>query len=493
MATLTREQHVRYIFDIEVKTASKDENVDRLNNYQNQLDTNMDEMTEQIERHCEKLCEQLKKMKTDLISDIKQRHAIETENVRKCREKCKYYHGRQETCLAKLRSKKADIKVVLDMVERRREVDEVLMQDVDGLEVELLWEFQNGELGPRALGHVKTKAAKGMKKSKSMFRVLEGTLRPQSRILTQTTPRPRTDPSGTSTRYLVQAPTLHSSFRCDGWVRDLAWLDDDVLVTSAGGPGRVKIYDLKGIHKANIGYSGANPVRNAAGVLILPDGDIAISDSITNNVKIYKRDGAYVSTICEGLGKPWGLTMLRNGDLAVCYPSTKSVHVFSLQDKTTSKLKATIRGTKSLRESVGGTFKKPNKFKCPQYIIANKPNNLVVSDYKANGLYNISLEGEEAYTCQVMYGSKSTGSVRAPQGVCSDSLGNVLVAECKTDRVLLLLLSSEGRFLQEQEILTNKNDVKTLTALAVRGNLLAVGQDDGYVKIYKYKWLYLTL
>ncbi|KAK0057527.1 tripartite motif-containing protein 3 [Biomphalaria pfeifferi] len=139
-----------------------------------------------------------------------------------------------------------------------------------------------------------------------------------------------------------------------------------------------------------------------------------------------------------------------------------------------SRLGEVIR-TVSVNNSTGDPL-----FQTPRYVTFTKEGTYIVSDITGNCVVCLSQDGTQLYS----YPSDHDHDLRKPQGVCSDKLGNVFVAEYANSRVHLL--TSNGQF--QRFVIDKETGLQRPVAIAMtQSSKLVVVQSDGMVKVFSYE------
>ena len=281
--------------------------------------------------------------------------------------------------------------------------------------------------------------------------------------------------------------SLEENFEVSRQCRDIAILEDGNILVCLDN--KVVIYSKSGEIISNIGSSGPNKVKKPVGIAETPDGNVAVTDCGDNSIKVFTREGSYTYTITKGNETPHGIAILKNGTLAVCYPSDHCVNIYSSYRppvRLISVIKSfhltprTLSRKKDTTENVIDIL-------YPRHIAAHGETGVVVSDSRACAVFAFNLEGSSGnYTNEWMYdgkkGAKSgEGMLQGPYGVTACSQGHVLVADRGKNRVVSLSRNGESF----KEILTGKDDICHPVAVSTRNEYVALSSND-CIKLYKY-------
>lgn len=116
-------------------------------------------------------------------------------------------------------------------------------------------------------------------------------------------------------------------------------------------------------------------------------------------------------------------------------------------------------------------------FEEPRYVSASVDRTIVVSDLGRNAILCVDLNG------YLLFNYAGSDDLKCPQGICSDKVGNVFVADNTNDRIQLL--TSNGNF--QRYVLVKQSGLERPCAIMVsHTNKLVIVQNDGMVKVYSY-------
>ncbi|XP_064598454.1 E3 ubiquitin-protein ligase TRIM71-like [Liolophura sinensis] len=232
---------------------------------------------------------------------------------------------------------------------------------------------------------------------------------------------------------------------------------------------RVKIFDKSGGVKANFAGTKHNELGCPFDVAILKNGNLAVTDYESEDVKIFKPSGEFVKNIRGCFKYPRGIAVTSEGNIVVvdCHFRRVTIH-----DPNTRKLLKTIEG----KDEDGCDF-----FTDPYYVAVTPDDKIIVTDWAAPNIRVFGTDGKQLNS----YGSYGTrqDQILHPYGVCSDAYGYIFVADNQNHRVHLLL--PDGNF--SRHMVTKENSLWHPIAMTTDnfGNLI-VTEALGKVRIYKY-------
>ena len=118
-------------------------------------------------------------------------------------------------------------------------------------------------------------------------------------------------------------------------------------------------------------------------------------------------------------------------------------------------------------------------FGSPRYVSISGERAIVVSDVERNVVVCINMEGKQLFD----YTPNGPKTVKRPQGVCFDKIGNLFIADYGNNRVQLL--TNEGDF--QRHVLGDESGLTRPVALRVSStNRMILVQGDGMVKVFSY-------
>ncbi|OWF47239.1 tripartite motif-containing protein 2-like [Mizuhopecten yessoensis] len=115
----------------------------------------------------------------------------------------------------------------------------------------------------------------------------------------------------------------------------------------------------------------------------------------------------------------------------------------------------------------------------PRYISSSPDKSIVVSDVQGNNVLCFTHDGKPLY----QYTPNGENTVKRPQGVCFDKLGNLFIADYGNNRVQLL--TNEGEF--QRHVLGEETGLERPVALRLSSSSrMIIVQGDGMVKVFSY-------
>ena len=410
-----------------------------------------DRMKAEVNEQYDELCQVLLRVREERTADIMEQCTVRDARLATTIEEGDALSARLTSCIEKhdelLKSDNT-----LSVMEEKRNLEPVIEEltniNIDtGFEETIQWTFTPGKLDVKAieqmLGELKTAFIKC------------------ARSTTSTVPE--------------KMPLLKHSIEGTGTVNDVTVCEDGSIIAALLQIGRVcNMYSGNGEHTGTLCLD-----IEPCSVIELPDGNIAISCPDHEAIKVYSRSGTHVNTMAEGQGSPYGMALLNNGALAVCYPSEECVKVFSSTIPRDSRVGSVIR-----KFTLQGTEQQDERGQ-PMRVTAHGENGMIVSDGRANAVYSFTVGGEGEYTCQWRYGGqqgRGPGMLYGPMGVATDSQGRILIADSLNHRVLLL--SPEGEMLKE--LLTKEDGLRFPSSISMRGEKLVVGTENKKIHIYDF-------
>ena len=428
---------------------------------------NVDEVISQVKSRCKDICKQVTSAEKEIISQLTKECAeIETRIDKKMEENVTLSH-KLESCIEKqqgLRKTPAFMILIQEKQKLEPEVEELTKAKINRIEEHIQWRFVPGTMNANSV------------------KDLVGTLQ-TSYIRSSSGIEPIYEHKSTETeasaRNLPHKPFIsHSLGEKEAGCAIVICEDGEVYVATNRG---IKAYSAAAVYTHTIAHD-----TDAFSIAELPGGKLAISCYNDENVKVFSKDGSYVHTVAAGPVAPWGMALLHNGALAVCYPDEKCVRVFKDCGERAAVVSVIRRFTLDRSKQQPTTRRQEERgFKRPCYLTAHGENGLIVSDWEADAVYAFTAGEKGEYTCQWMYGGergRRSGMLHKPRGVATDSQGRVLIADCRNYRVLLL--SHDGDMLME--LLTQHDGLDRPLAMAVGAGKLAVRCVKTAPKIYNY-------
>ena len=248
----------------------------------------------------------------------------------------------------------------------------------------------------------------------------------------------------------------------------------------------------------------------------LPDGSIVVAEC-ENRLQVFDRNGQSIRIIGWGKIKPQGLTVTRDGKIAITDKKDKCVKVFSADGECRStwgvgmfSLPAGIAATTSgnfvvadvdrhivsvhstdgsLLTQFGCWGSGDYQFNSPTYVAVDKEEHIIVSD-SCNGCIKV-FDKTGAFMHKFNFLGGPQGHTRRPQGVCVDAQGNILLADRDNHRVSMF--RADGQFIRH--VISRHDGVKYPCDLKVSldGHVAIVESHSGFltkephhaVKVYK--------
>lgn len=228
----------------------------------------------------------------------------------------------------------------------------------------------------------------------------------------------------------------------------------------------VKVFNKLGQLKLEFGNKHLKKPWNA---VVLPNGNIIVSDPGTPDVKVFDKKGEYLKSFdyANTLQEPYGLALSQQGEILVADKGANCIYVHSTDGFLLHCVKPT-----------GGAT-----IHWPQYIAVDANDNIIVSDYISHSVVCLTRQGNRVFS----YGGKAgvgDGQLMCPQGVCVDSYGNILVADSANERIQLL--SADGQF--QKVLVSSQQGLENPEAVCLDNEeyLLVTDGRSGEVKTYNY-------
>ena len=90
----------------------------------------------------------------------------------------------------------------------------------------------------------------------------------------------------------------------------------------------VTVHSKDGEHISDIGQTGSGKIIGVGDVTVLPDRNIAISDQRAKNIKVFQPNRVFAYILGGGQETPLGITVLKNGFFAACFPNDGCVMIY---------------------------------------------------------------------------------------------------------------------------------------------------------------------
>ena len=235
-----------------------------------------------------------------------------------------------------------------------------------------------------------------------------------------------------------------------------------------------------------------------SGVAVLLNGDIAVADMHNSRVQIFDPRGKFKSTFGHAGFKPCGIAVTKEGHIAVtdCKAQVNCIKIFTPEGErrrqiglgefdypfsiaVDSKNRFIVSDpavSKIIVLNPDGTVyrKFSTKSKFTFYLTVNSRDDILVSDWYNHCVKVFDVNGKLLRTI----GSRGweDGRLMIPLGICSDRRCNVLILDCKCERVSLF--TSDGRFLSH--IIDKDKDMQHSRAMTLSkdGRLIITRGDN---------------
>ena len=275
----------------------------------------------------------------------------------------------------------------------------------------------------------------------------------------------------TETKLLLSFDTRSDSDSETPHLTGVCSSQDEQIYVSDQANGSLKVYNHKGklvtIYKQGHEYKLNKPYD----VTILNNGHLAITDVGSKNVVILTPEGHHVSTASSYVTSPRGVVGTTNNNLLVLESYKPEIKLFS------SKNGERIRAVYSNQNE-----NDPNILKDPYYVALSPDGNIIISDGHAPFVHVFARNGKVMKPPHVIY-SEGEHQLIQTRGICVDKYGYILLADQQSDCVQILTPTRQFiRF-----VVTSENGVHQPIAVAInkQGHLI-VTEKSGYVKIFQY-------
>lgn len=203
--------------------------------------------------------------------------------------------------------------------------------------------------------------------------------------------------------------------------------NDHVIVADRSN-NRIQIFRLDGSFVRKFGHAGSEEgqLNRPAAVAIDYYGRIVVTDKDNHRVQIFTMDGQFVFAFGErgqSNGKfhyPWDVAVNAHGVIVVSDTRNHRIQLFSGNGVFLKKFGF---------ENMSNMWK---FFDSPRGVCFTSPNTIVVTDFNNHRLYEIDVEktpkmnnADTFKRCELF----------RPQGVAIDEDGNILVADCRNNRI----------------------------------------------------------
>ena len=236
---------------------------------------------------------------------------------------------------------------------------------------------------------------------------------------------------------------------------DICFLPNGHLVVSDRDNLRLQVFDEQGKVVRVIGEGKVKPRR----IAVTRDGNVAVTDSKDNVVKVFSPNGQQISTFGKKRFKqmfksPAGIACNSRGQFIVSDMERHTVTIHNSDGK--------------LLRHLGGEGGGIMEFHSPSYIAVNRHNHIIVSD---NWNHTVTLFDEQG---NFLYSAECNDDLKYPNGIsCSAQDGSFYVALWGSHGVAHF--SKDGKF-AGQVLCRGENSIYHPAGIAVRDNVLAVSE-----------------
>lgn len=249
---------------------------------------------------------------------------------------------------------------------------------------------------------------------------------------------------------------------------DVTFLQDDVVAVSDRDNQRVQLFSAQGKFIKVIGQGKIKPRR----VTRTREGHIALTDSKDNCVKIYDTTGHLVAS--------WGKKRFKCVFKAPCGIAVNSRGQFIVSDME--------RHTVTIHQADGKTVKylggngHQGDFQSPSYIFVNDKDDIFVSDNCSHHVKVFDKDGN--FLSQFSKFDTEESHLKYPNGVCTDELGNIFVADWGNH--LVTQFAANGDF--SRHLLTRNDNLYHPAGIAVQNGYLALSEySDNHSSVRLYR------
>ncbi|XP_066305344.1 uncharacterized protein [Branchiostoma lanceolatum] len=281
---------------------------------------------------------------------------------------------------------------------------------------------------------------------------------------------------------------------------------------------RVEMFTRHSLAKSKINYDGRaseHTFKNPRGVAVSGN-DIFVADTGNKQVQVHSMDGVYLrhfSTIVPGTGgmlmKPFDVSIRYSygGNLWVIGRGRSADYVvqYSTDGKAVSKFGLPMSGdyrgiAVDMRNNILVTEashvqcevhvfrpdgKRVRRFRHqdsgmqqPEYITVDRKGSILLTDSTTHSVYVFDEFGKFLFK----FGGEGSGKgqLLCPNGICTDSSGNIIVADCRNSRVQIF--TSDGEYVRHVD-----NGCWTEgVAIGPHGHLVVTNFYDHTVSVYRY-------
>ena len=249
---------------------------------------------------------------------------------------------------------------------------------------------------------------------------------------------------------------------------DICFLGDNVVVAEYDNMNdrnnRLHIFDSVGKSVQVIAQGQIRPL----GVTLTREGNIAVTDCKGKRVKVFTPTGQLMSEWGKGqFGWPYGIAVNSKGQIIVSDAFNDTISIHQPDGKKVKQF--------------GSSGANSNQFRNPYHVTCDRNDNIIVSDcgnhcfkvYDVNGqyLYRSSDIRRGSIADSFMFESKrKRRKLRGPRGIAIDLKSNILVAD---DNSRVCMFDSRGKYVRN--VLTDEDSVKYAEGVATNSKgLLAV-------------------
>lgn len=236
----------------------------------------------------------------------------------------------------------------------------------------------------------------------------------------------------------------------------------------------VKVFDPTGTLCRTLGR-GYNDCGAALGcpfdVCVLKNGNIAVSDCGTEQIKIFGSDGNYISSLSGHNKYPRGVAVDQYGRLVVVDCHCRRLQFYN---PDTGALEHVLEGKGDDGRDL---------FIDPYYVCSTGNGRVVVTDWVAPNVKIFDIASGRRTACYGTPGGQHADHLLQPHGICCDVYGNIFVVDHSHHRIHML--SSNGKFLRY--VVTRQHGLSHPMAVTINNQgCLVVTEALGKVKAFKY-------
>ncbi|CAC5385516.1 TRIM2_3 [Mytilus coruscus] len=158
-----------------------------------------------------------------------------------------------------------------------------------------------------------------------------------------------------------------------------------------------------------------NIKKDISDMICLMDGRVIVVE-MRGKVNILTSDGKLQKQLPIP-GEPYSVTQINQNTIAITYPSEAAIRIFNMENETVTKV---IKLDKRMQR-------------------------VIFSDYHGNAVYCVDKSGKEIW--------RYKQDLSQPEGLCTDTYGNIIVADCYSHRILVI--SKDG---QNSKVLISEED-----------------------------------